>query len=76
MKEKRLTILKTKKRATMHDICVALNVKNKSDALVVKKVVKELLDANKIVHAGDYYGLIENIQNIFARYLFYLSFQL
>ena len=60
MKEKILTFLKTKKRATMHDICVALNVKNKSDALVVKKVVKELLDDNKIVHAGDYYGLIEN----------------
>ena len=60
MKEKILTFLKTKKRATMHDICVALNVKNKSDALVVKKVIKELLDDKKIVHAGDYYGLIEN----------------
>ena len=44
----------------MHDICVALNVKNKSDAQVVKKVIKELLDDNKIIHAGDYYGLIEN----------------
>lgn len=60
MKEKILTYLKTKKRATMHDICVALNVKNKSDAQVVKKVIKELIDTNKIIHAGDYYGLIEN----------------
>ncbi len=60
MKERILTYLKTKKRATMHDICVALNVKNKSDANVVKKVIKELLDDNKIIHAGDYYGLLEN----------------
>ena len=42
MKEKILTFLKTKLRATMHDICVALNVKNKSDVQVVKKVIKEL----------------------------------
>ena len=60
MKEKILSFLKTKKRATMHDICVMLNVKNKSDVAVVKKVIKELLDTNKIIHAGDYYGLIEN----------------
>ena len=60
MKEKILTYLKTKLRATMHDICVYLNVKNKSDAQVVKKVLNELIDCNKIVHAGDYYGLIEN----------------
>ena len=60
MKERILTYLKTKKRATMHDICVALNVKNKSDANMVKKVIKDLLDDNKIIHAGDYYGLIEN----------------
>ena len=60
MKEKILTFLKTKLRATMHDICVYLNVKNKSDVAVVKKVIKELLDTNKIIHAGDYYGLIEN----------------
>ena len=60
MKEKILTFLKTKLRATMHDICVYLNVKNKSDVAVVKKVIKELIDTNKIIHAGDYYGLIEN----------------
>ena len=60
MKEKILAFLKIKKRATMHDICVSLNVKNKSDVAVVKKVIKELLDTDKIIHAGDYYGLIEN----------------
>ena len=60
MKEKILTFLKTKLRATMHDICVMLNVKNKSDVAVVKKVINELIDTNKIIHAGDYYGLIEN----------------
>ena len=60
MKEKILTYLKTKMRATMHDICVALNVKNKSDAQVVKKVLNELIDNGKVVHAGDYYGLTEN----------------
>ena len=60
MKEKILAYLKTKKRATMHDICVMLNVRNKSDVAVVKKIIKELMDTNKIIHAGDYYGLIEN----------------
>ena len=60
MKEKIILFLKTKKRATMHDICVHLNVKNKSDVAVVKKVINELIDTNKIIHAGDYYGLTEN----------------
>ena len=63
MKERILTYLKTKKRATMHDICVALNVKNKTDAQMVKKKVNELLDEGKIIHAGDYYGLIENFKS-------------
>ena len=60
MKEKILTFLKTKKRATMHDICVSLNVRNKSDVAIVKKNITELIDDGKIIHAGDYYGLKED----------------
>ena len=40
MKEKIILFLKTKKRATMHDICVHLNVKNKSDVYNVEYKIR------------------------------------
>lgn len=62
MKEKILEYLKTKKRATLHDICQRVGVKNKTDANVCKKVLEELIIEKKIVKVLDYYGLLENFK--------------